>query len=199
LGRYPLDEIMEGPQIVACVFSSDSAADAGVRALIGSGISTGEIRVGAAQGERAQALADALGAQATLDVLDPLGGTASLADERVTGAAIDRGGIMGGAIGAIVGVAVGYTHYGAIVAVAPSLRPLADALLFCALGAIAGACLGGALGPRRSTHVAYRLVDAMEEGCIGLAVSVPEHLADAVVKQLESAGATDILRVSARP
>jgi hypothetical protein len=187
---------MEQSEIIACVFLSDDDADAGLRSLVESGVSGESIRIGATDRGRAHALAAKTGVQPTLDVRDPLAGVASLADERATGAAIDRGGVIGGAIGLLIGAALGFTRFGAFAPVDPQTRPIADALLLFALGAISGASLGGALGPRRSTHVAYRIVDAIDDGGIGMAARVAQPVADASIRLLESAGAVDIIRVT---
>lgn len=186
---------MEGSQVVACVFASDGAADAALRALAQAGVTADRVKIGAADARRAQAVAERAGVLATLDVHDPLGDVGSLAGEERASASIDRGGVIGALFGIVAGLGLGFTPLGAFTPVPPGVRPLADALLLFALGAVAGASLGGALGPRRSTHVAYRIVDAIDEGSIGVTAEVPSAVVEAALKALEAAGGTDIIKV----
>lgn len=187
---------MERSEVVACVFLSDSDADAALRSLIESGVSAEDILIGSTDPSRAEALAGRTGVRATLDVRDPLAGIGALADERATGAAIDRGGVVGGGIGLVAGAAIGFTSLGAFTPVDVGVRPIADALLLFALGAIAGASLGGAFGPRRSTHVAYRIVDAIDDGNLGMTARIAPALVEASIRLLQTAGAADIIRVT---
>lgn len=182
--------------IVACYFESDEAADRGARALLAAGIPDASIRIGAVLGERASAIARNLGIGSGVDPSDPLAGVAGLAAELTSRGAIDRGAALGAAVGLAAGVAIGLSPYAAFVPVAPTQRVVADALLLFALGAVAGGAFGNAFGPRRSTHVGYRIVDGMADGGIGMLVSVPSEGADAVAALLEAAGARDLLRVA---
>ncbi len=157
------------------------------------------MRVGARDKPRAEALAAETSVTTDLDPEDPLAGAPGLSSGAAASEGSDKGGVTGALVGALVGLGVGLTPLGSIVGVAKPLQPVADAMLFLALGGIAGAALGNAFGPQRSTHAGFRLVDAMEDGGIGLVVTMDEDRAGDVVKILEGEGATEVTRVAGPP
>ena len=180
---------------LACAFESNAAAAAGIRALLENGLSAASIRVGAADREKTRGLRDQFGVRDDLDAHDPLAGIADLAGQQRSSGAIDKGGAIGAAIGGVCGLVLGATPSGRILPVAPGFGPIADALLLLALGAIAGASLGGAFGPRRSSHVGYRIIDSMEVGAVAVVAEVPAAMVDVAVTALEFSGARDVLRI----
>jgi len=181
--------------ILACAFDADESAASGIRALLENGLPSSAIRVGAIDRERTRALRAQFGVGDELDAADPLAGVADLAAQPRASGAIDRGAVVGAVVGTAIGVAVGLTPGGKIMPVAGAQQALADGLLCFALGAIAGASLGGALGPRRSSHVGYRIIDALDAGAIAVVAEVPDAVVEIAVTALEFAGAHDVLRI----
>ncbi len=179
---------------VACVYESDDAALAALRHLFVIGVAPQSVRVGATNGKRADALATEVGARSDVDPIDPLHGVVGVRRAAAYGG-VDYGAFLGGIVGAVIGVALGLTRAGSIIAVSAALRPLADGLLFFAIGAIAGAVLGNALGAPPSTHAGFRLIDAMEEGRIAVIVEIPEDKAESVRRSMEAAGASELLQL----
>ena len=181
---------------IACTFASGDAAIAGVRSLADAGIAG--VRVGATDATRAHEVAQATGAIAEVDPADPLAGVFGLASGDDARSGVDRGALIGGAIGVLVGALLGDTPFGALLPVDPALRIIASALLTFAVGVAVGGALGLAFGRRPSTHAGYRLIDAMEEGAIAIVVAVEAEKVDDAERALSTAGAGDVLVFSGR-
>lgn len=180
--------------VLACLFSDDEAAAAGLLRLVDLGIAPGAIRIGAAPPGRADKLSAPIGARPDLDPNDPLAGVLGLIGGEQSSFGIDRGSALGALAGAAFGFVLGLSPAGGVAGLPPSLAPFGDALFFLVIGGVVGAVLGGALGPQRSTHAGFRLVDGIEEGRVAVVADVPIAVADELVSKLRSWGATDILR-----
>jgi hypothetical protein len=180
---------------VGCVFSSDDAAIAALRAISAAGLVT-EWRVGAADKDRAAKIARTVGGAADLDPTDPLSGVSGVASGNSASSGVNSGATIGGIVGAAAGVAIGYTPMASIMPVDPSFRSVAAALLFFAIGASVGGVLGGALGKQQSTHAGFRLIDAMEDGNIAVIGSISVSQADDVRLALEKNSASDIVMIA---
>jgi hypothetical protein len=184
---------------IGCVFKDAEHAAQGLRGVLASGIAAGAVRIGARDKQRADAIAAETGVASDLDPEDPLAGAAGLSSGGAARANSDMGGVIGAVVGAIVGFALGFTPIGAIIAVAKTIQPIACAMLLLVLGGIAGAALGNAFGPQRSTHAGFRLVDAMEEGGIGVVVTTDDEKAPDVMRILRDAGAIEVIAVPEVP
>jgi hypothetical protein len=163
--------------------------------LADAGVGHGAIRLGGNASSGAAQLGSELGIAADIDPSDPLKGAPGLDARAEAGLGIDRGGAIGGAVGAAAGAALGLSRWAGVVPVAPAYRMAADIMLLLAVGIIAGAALGGALGPRRSTHAGFALIDAMEEGHVAVVVCAPAVSAPLVYNVMEEAGAESIVRL----
>ncbi|MDQ2817145.1 MAG: hypothetical protein M3T49_02885, partial [Candidatus Eremiobacteraeota bacterium] len=140
------------------------------------------------------ALAGESGARCDVDPADPLRGMPGLEPPDSRGG-VDRGAALGGVAGALAGLALGLSPVAGVVPVAPSMRLLADCLLLFVLGMIAGAVLGGALGPQASKHAGFRLIDEMEDGAVVVIAKAPPQLVDASERALRAAGCRQLLRL----
>jgi hypothetical protein len=184
-----------GEGAIACTYDRDEALDAAVAQLRADGIEADAFHVGAADGQRAQAAALRHGIRADIIADDPLRDLLPLDQERKARGAVDRAGLLGAALGALAGVALGLTPAGGFLAVPPEARLLASIALYLVLGAIIGSVLGAAFAPQPSTHVGFRLIDGMQEGALALVVTAPRARLDDVQKALERSGGAGITRV----
>jgi len=180
---------------VGCVFATDEAAISAMRALSDAGLVT-HWRVGATDDARAKNVAQTVGATADLDPLDPLSGISGVISGSGASSGVNSGAAIGGLVGAIAGIASGYTPVASILPVDPSMRSVAAALLFFAIGASVGGVLGGALGKQPSTHAGFRLIDAMEDGSVAAVGAIGVSDADDVRRLLESNDASDIIMIA---
>ena len=130
-----------------------------------------------------------------VDPEDPLAGAPGLASAAGGAVAIDRGGVIGGLIGAVAGLLIGFIPGIHLVQTDPSRQMLADALLLFILGALAGATLGGALAPQRSSHAGFRIVDELEHGALAVVASLDAKQAPDVIRTLTAAGGLHVIRV----
>lgn len=184
---------------IGCVFKDGERAAQGLRGVLASGIAAGAVRIGARDKQLADGIAAETGIASDLDPEDPLAGTAGLSSGAAARTSSDTGGVIGAIVGAIVGFGLGFTPIGSIINVAKTIQPIAGAMLFLALGGIAGAALGNAFGPQRSTHAGFRLVDAMEEGGIGVLVMTDDAKAAEVMRIVKDAGASEVICVPEVP
>jgi hypothetical protein len=182
---------------VACAFKDQAATENAVRELLASGVAADDISLGGlgAHAEHAKTLAAELGVRAGIDPDDPLAGAPGLASADSGAFAIDRGGVIGGLIGAVTGLIVGLFPGIHLVPADPSYRLLASALLLFILGALAGATLGGALAPQRSSHAGFRIVDELEHGGLAVVASLDAARAGDVANMLTAAGGLHVMRV----
>lgn len=185
------------PVFIACAFKDPDATRSAVRELLASGVSADEIGLGGlgAHAEPARMLATELGVRFDVDPEDPLAGAPGLASAALGARAVDRGGVIGGLIGAVAGLLIGLIPGVQLVQTGASFQPLASALLFFVLGALAGATLGGALAPQRSSHAGFRIVDELEHGALAVVVSLDADRAADVTRSLEVAGGLHVMRV----
>jgi hypothetical protein len=181
---------------IACTFSNDDVASSAMLALKNAGL-VDAWRVGAIDKERASTIAHSLAADADVDPLDPLSGVAGVASGGDAASGVNRGAVIGGGVGAAAGFLGGNTSLGAVMPAEPSLRAIAAAMLFFALGVAVGGVLGGAFGKRPSTHAGFRLIDAMEAGEIAAIGSVLTDRSSEARKMLEDNGAADIIVIAA--
>jgi hypothetical protein len=93
---------------------------------------------------------------------------------------------------------------GAVVGLIPNLnfiavdahwRILYDALLFFMIGALAGATLGGAFAPQRSSHAAFRIIDEIERGGFVVVVTLDPETATSARDLLTAHGGLHVLHV----
>jgi hypothetical protein len=166
-----------------------------VKKLVAAGIDTAALHLGATDSARVHMAAERNGVIADVAPDDPLRNLLLLADEGATRRAVDRAGVVGASIGAVVGAAFGLTPAGHVVIASPSFVVLANAGLFLVIGAIVGSVLGAALGPQPSTHAGFRLIDGMQAGAYALVASVPRERHDELQRLLEATGASGITRV----
>jgi hypothetical protein len=193
---------MQGPPstslvFVACAFKDPAATESAVKELLASGVDAADIGLGGlgVQAQQAKALAAELGVRPDIDPEDPLAGAPGLASAARGAVAIDRGGIIGGLIGAVTGLVVGFIPGIHLVPTSLSNHVLADALLLFILGALAGATLGGAFAPQRSSHTGFRIVDELEHGALAVVASLDAARAADVTQLLNAAGGLHVLRV----
>jgi hypothetical protein len=177
---------------IGCAFTSDDSAVTALRALAQAGL-VSAWRIGATDKERAVRIAQAAGAVADLDPADPLMNVRGVASGVDAMGGVNSGALVGGLAGAVVGFLAGNTPIGAVVPVDPSMRAVASALLFFAIGVAVGGVLGGALGKRPSTHAGFRLIDAMEAGAVAAIGSMEHRSADETRRKLHEGGASEIL------
>jgi len=182
---------------VACAFKDRESAAAGLRALLAAGIAPAHIGVGAIGAHRAeaQALAAELGVRSDVDGEDPLAGVPGLASAAQAAASVNHGALIGAALGAFAGVAVSFVPGVPVAALEPQFRAPAAVLLSFIIGALAGATLGGAFAPQRSTHAAFRIVDEIEHGGIAVVVQTDPATANAVEEALTAAHGLHAMRV----
>jgi hypothetical protein len=185
---------LEGAAI-GCIFSSEEMVAKASVELRNRGIAAEDIHIGAADAARAEAAAQANGVPADVHPDDPLQGFAEFGDEGAARRAIDRGGVIGAALGAVAGLILSLTPVGSLVPVPHQAQMLANCLLFFVVGTIVGSILGAALAPQQSTHVGFRLIDGMQDGALALVVVVPRNRLDEVQKILQTVGATGITRI----
>ena len=187
------------PVFVACAFKDADAAEAAIGSLLANGIAANEISIGAAGSAKATAveLASKLGIRDDVDADDPLAGAPGLASAAVGSASIDRGGVLGGAIGAAAGLALGLLDKSSVIPIAQPYHALGTTLLFFLIGALAGATLGGALAPQRSTHAAFRIVDEVEHKGFAVVARIDNERAASAVQTLEAGGGLHVMRVPA--
>jgi len=181
--------------ILACVFPSEEPLAATVARLQPEFASAGDMGIGAVDRTRAQALGAQLGIRSDIDAADPLGGLPGLSTDSATRNAVDRGGLIGAALGALAGFALSFTPVAALMPVQPSARMLALAAFCFLVGTIAGSVLGAAFAPQSSSHAGFRLIDGMQDGGVVLIVAAPRERGDAVQEILESAGARGLTRL----
>jgi hypothetical protein len=180
---------------IGCIYPTDEALDAAVAQLRLDGFDADELHVGAADGLRAAAAASRNGIRADVEADDPLRDLLPPDREGAARGAVDRAGIIGAALGALAGVALGNTAAGGLLAVPHEARLLANIALYLVLGAIIGSVLGAAFAPQPSTHVGFRLIDGMQDGALALIVSAPRERLDELHKTLERCGGNGITRV----
>ena len=189
-------DLPDGDALVAGLVANEEAAASLIAALCASGIEPRAIRVGAADQTRAQALANIHGVNSGLAFDDPLAGAPGMANAVDQRRAVDRGGMIGALVGAVAGAVLGLFPLGQFIVVDPGWTPLADALLLFVVGGISGAVLGGAFGPRLSTHAGFRLIDGMEEGSIAVAATTKQPQIVSVRAVFDTAGAADVIVIS---
>jgi hypothetical protein len=182
---------------VACAFADAPAAQAGVRALLGSGVAPTELAIGAAGAEKpiAAQLAQELGIGDDVDPADPLAGAPGLASATVGANSVDFGGVVGSLVGALAGAILSLFPTINIVPLDPHYRIIGDMLLLLVVGALAGATLGGALAPQRSTHAAFRIVDEIEHHGFAVVARLDAARAAAAAQNLEGIGGLHVIRV----
>ena len=182
---------------VACAFKDRESAADGLRALSAIGVAPARIGTGAIGAHRAdaQALAAEFGVRSDVDGEDPLAGVPGLASAAQAAASVNHGALVGGAIGAFVGLAVSFLPGLPVAAIEPQFRAPAGVLLCFIIGALAGATLGGAFAPQRSTHAAFRIVDEIEHGGIAVVVQADAANANAVQEALTAAHGLHAARV----
>ena len=187
------------PVFVACAFKDAETAEAAVRSLLAVGVTEREISIGAAGAlkQTAADIATRFGIGDDVDADDPLAGAPGLASAAAGGASIDRGGIIGAFAGTAAGLALSFVHRVDIIPVGTHYRALAYALLFLIIGALAGATLGGALAPQRSTHAAFRIVDEVEHKGFALVARIDAARAPAAAQTLEAGGGLHVMSVPA--
>lgn len=171
--------------------------ESAIRELLGSGIAPSSIAIGAAGSARLSAaeLGDGLGVRADLDPDDPLAGAPGLASASIGSDGINRGAIIGAIIGILAGTFVGFIPSVQLVVVDPNFRVLASALLGVIVGSLAGATLGGALAPQRSTHAAFRIVDEIEHHGFAVVAALDAATAPAAIALLTAGGGLHVLSV----
>ncbi|MDQ6781418.1 MAG: hypothetical protein M3Z37_09750 [Candidatus Eremiobacteraeota bacterium] len=181
--------------LLGCVFQTEAqltAAVAALRAAFGPGIA---LHVGASDAARVAPLADQLGLAADVDPEDPLRDMRGLGDESVTRRGVDRGGIIGAAVGALSGLALSFTGLAALLPVAANAQRIALIAVMFVVGAIAGSVWGAAFSPQSSSHAGFRLIDGMQDGGFALLALVESANADAAQKIAESNGGDAITRL----
>ena len=171
------------PVYIACAFKDQTAIENVVRELQALGLRGADIGVGGlgANAERAQSLAAELGIRSDVDPEDPLAGAPGLASASSGAVSIDHGAAIGGAAGAAAGLALSFFP--------------AISIVFFILGALAGATLGGALAPQRSTHAGFRIVDELEHGALAVVAITDSERAATVKTSFATAGGLHVLRV----
>jgi hypothetical protein len=186
-------DLPDGDAIVAGLVADEAGAGSLIAALCASGVKLDGIRVGAADAARAQAIGASNGVRADLVKDDPLGGAPGLTNASDQRLAVDRGGIVGSLVGAAVGVILGFFPIGHLVVIQVGNASLVDGLLLFVFGGICGAVLGGAFGPRLSTHAGFRLVDGMDEGHIAVTASCAREKSAEIKAVFATAGAGDVI------
>lgn len=184
-----------GDGAIGCVYRSEEALDVAATRLLGLGLTADALHLGAADTERAQATAGRIGIRADLLPEDPFQDVIAPGQNDDARAALDRAGMIGGLLGAGVGVAIAFTPAGSLLNVPPAALLFANAGLYFVLGAIVGSVLGAALAPQPSTHIGFRLIDGMQEGSYALIVIAPRHKLDEVQQVLEASEGTGITRI----
>ena len=179
--------------VVAGLVGDEASATNLIAALSENGVERGAIRVGTSDDTRAHAIGSSNGVRADLSKDDPLSGAPGLGNPADQRAAVDRGGMIGAVVGAALGVVLGYFPIGHFIAVQAGNASLVDALLLFVFGGICGAVLGGAFGPRLSTHAGFRLVDGMAEGRIAVTTTCAREKSTVTIAVFASAGATDVI------
>ena len=191
------DPLLAPRTFVACAFKDRESTAGALRSLLDLGVTPEQIGIGAIGAHRADA--EALGAQfgvrSDVDGEDPLAGVPGLASAAESAASINRGALIGGAVGAFAGVVLSFVPGFPIISTKPHYRALAGVLLFFILGALAGATLGGAFAPQRSTHAAFRIVDEIEHGGLAVVVAVDTAAANAVQDALTAARGLHATRI----
>jgi len=180
---------------VGCIFRADEQLAAVVTRLQAAAIGADDLRAGALDPARAQALCEPLGIAAGVDASDPLRGLAGLSSERTTRKSVDRGGVFGAAIGALTGLIVSFTPLATWMPVETPARLLALVAFLFVVGTIVGAVLGAAFAPQSSSHAGFRLIDGMHDGGVALLVAALPANADAVQRILEDGGGTGLTRL----
>jgi hypothetical protein len=182
---------------VACAFRDEAGAQSAIRALLASGIAPSQVGIGAAGAAKPAAaqLAVELGVRDDLDPEDPLAGAPGLASGPAGSASIDRGGVIGAVVGIVAGVLIGFVPTLNIVPVDPRYRVFATVLLCFIVGALAGATLGGALAPQRSTHAAFRIVDEIEHHGFAIVAVLDAESAPAAAEILNTGGGLHVMSV----
>ena len=180
---------------VGCAFESDDALVAAVLELARNGDVSGW-RIGATDASRAARLAAASGAVADLDPLDPLSGVAGVVTGDDAAERVNRGAVIGGAVGAVLGMALALLTTFNVIPVDAAARPVAATLLTCVIGVACGGVLGGAIGKRSSTHAGFRIIDAMEAGHAAAVGDVAAGRVDDVRGALERAGASEVIVIA---
>jgi hypothetical protein len=182
---------------VACTFSSDAGATEALR-LLTAVAAPGGIRIGAVDARRAKDIAAETGAGHDLDPKDPLLGVGDLATAADAARSVNRGALVGGLAGAVIGYFAGFTAIARFVPLQSGRPWVALVLLGFAIGVAIGGVFGGAFGRRPSTHAGFRLIDAMEEGQVAVVALVGAHRTDEAMQLLERAGAADIIAFAGR-
>lgn len=180
---------------IGCIYATEDALAAAVVELGKNGVVAQDIRVGARDPLRARSAGERCGIRADLSSDDPLADLGDSEQGDKTRPAIDKAGVLGAFIGALVGFGLGLTPARSLMPVPAYAATLALSLFFFVLGAIAGSVIGGAFAPQPSTHAGFRLIDGMEEGGLAVIVQTTRSQLDAVQTLLETAGATGITRL----
>ena len=183
------DPLLAPRTFVACAFKDRDSAAAGLQSLLDLGVTPPQIGIGAIGAHRsdAEALGMQFGVRSDVDGEDPLAGAPGLASAAESAASISHGALIGGAIGAFAGAVLSFVPGVPIVSIEPHYRALAGVFLFFILAALAGATLGGAFAPQRSTHAAFRIVDEIEHGGLAVVVTADAANAQAVQEALTAA------------
>lgn len=179
--------------VIGCVYQQEDQLVAAVNAIAGRALPLSAIRIGPAHDPRAESVAQRTGVQPDLDSGDPLRGLAGLRAEGDSRTAVDRGGLLGAAIGALAGVAAALTPLRALTPVTHG-QALADVLICFVLGAIIGSVWGGALCAQSSTHAGFRLIDGMQDGGLAIVVQAQRERIPEIEAMLQEAGGTGMTR-----
>ncbi|MBV8365440.1 MAG: hypothetical protein JO194_02975 [Candidatus Eremiobacteraeota bacterium] len=185
------------PVFVACAVADEDAAKNAIQALLAAGVAPADISIGAPRqaNDAADALAAEFGIRHDIEADDPLAGAPGLASAEVGSASINRGALIGAFAGAALGLALGAFTRLDIIPVGPTYRVLVYALVFFIVGALAGATLGGALAPQRSTHAAFRIVDEIEHHGFALVAHLDGASAPAASEALNAHGGLHVMSV----
>jgi hypothetical protein len=180
---------------VACAVADAEAARNAIRALLATGVAPADISVGAPPHgkDAADALAAEFAIRHDIEADDPLAGAPGLASAAAGTESINRGAVIGSFCGVVVGLALALVPHIDIMPVLPQHRAVAYALLFFVVGALAGATLGGALAPQRSTHAAFRIVDEVEHRGFALVARVDGPTAPLAAQALEVTGGLHVI------
>jgi hypothetical protein len=180
---------------LGCVFASDEVCVTAIMHVEELGIAPSDIHIGAIASGRADEIARRTGVQADVAPDDPLRDMQGFAGRATARRAVDRAGVWGAAIGALFGFFIGCEPYGHFIPVNNALQPFAEALFFFVIGLFVGSILGAGLAPQQSAHAAFRLIDGMQDGGIGLILLVPAAKAGELASVLETAGASGMTQL----
>jgi hypothetical protein len=186
------------PVFVACAFKDVAAAESAVRSLLASGVAPADVAIGAAGSARliAGQLAHDLGVRDDVDPDDPLAGAPGLASAAIGASSINRGAVIGALVGVLAGFALAFIPNVHVIAVDAHYHTLATVLLCFIVGSLAGATLGSALAPQRSTHAAFRIVDEIEHHGFAVVATLDSATAPAASELLTVGGGLHVMSVS---